>query len=93
MQGKAPAGQVALSTPAGTLPPASSKAMVFPARPGYGTVGRRCQVRANHVLVQLADKDIYHYDVRIHDPGLSVSPTKPYKFQENHSIFMSSFHR
>ncbi|KAG0548150.1 hypothetical protein BDA96_01G141900 [Sorghum bicolor] len=71
MQGKAPAGQVALSTPAGTLPPASSKAMVFPARPGYGTVGRRCQVRANHVLVQLADKDIYHYDVTITPESVS----------------------
>ncbi|PWZ58541.1 Protein argonaute 12 [Zea mays] len=61
MQGKAP-DQMA---PAGTLPPASSKAMVFPPRPGYGTVGRRCQVRANHVEVKLGDKDIYHYDVTI----------------------------
>lgn len=47
----------------GILPPASSKALVFPARPGYGTLGRRCRVRANHFLVQVADKEIYHYDV------------------------------
>jgi eukaryotic translation initiation factor 2C len=47
----------------GRLPPASSKAPVFPARPGYGTLGRRCRVRANHFLVQVADKEIYHYDV------------------------------
>jgi eukaryotic translation initiation factor 2C len=73
IQGKAPAGQVALSAPAGTLPPASSKAMVFPARPGYGTVGRRCRVRANHVHVQLADTDIYHYDVRIYMTPICVS--------------------
>lgn len=68
MQGKAP-DQMA---PAGTLPPASSKAMVFPPRPGYGTVGRRCQVRANHVEVKLGDKDIYHYDVRTHGPYLCL---------------------
>ncbi|XP_062213663.1 protein argonaute 12-like [Phragmites australis] len=57
--------KLALPAPAGSLPPASSKALVFPARPGYGTVGRRCRVRANHFLVQAADKDIYHYDVSI----------------------------
>jgi hypothetical protein len=56
---------VASATPEGRLPPASSKAMVCPARPAYGTVGRRFRVRANHFLVQLADKEIYHYDVCI----------------------------
>lgn len=57
----------------GRLPPSSSKALVFPARPGYGTLGRRCRVRANHFLVQVADKEIYHYDVcavYMHDPSL-----------------------
>ncbi|XP_044377492.1 protein argonaute 12 [Triticum aestivum] len=49
------------------LPPVSSKAEKFPARPGFGTIGRRCRVRANHFLVQVADKEIYHYDVAI-DP-------------------------
>uniref|UniRef100_I1PEF1 Piwi domain-containing protein n=1 Tax=Oryza glaberrima TaxID=4538 RepID=I1PEF1_ORYGL len=58
--------QVAAPAPApppATLPPSSSKAMTFPARPDVGTIGRRCRVRANHFLVQVADKDIYHYDV------------------------------
>ncbi|VAH95688.1 unnamed protein product [Triticum turgidum subsp. durum] len=50
-----------------SLPPVSSKAEKFPARPGFGTIGRRCRVRANHFLVQVADKEIYHYDVTI-DP-------------------------
>lgn len=57
----------------GRLPPSSSKALVFPARPGYGTLGRRCRVRANHFFVQVADKEIYHYDVcavYMHDPSL-----------------------
>jgi len=57
----------------GRLPPASSKALVFPARPGYGTLGRRCRVRANHFLVQVADKEIYHYDVCIYAWPLSLS--------------------
>uniref|UniRef100_A0A5B6ZD42 Protein argonaute 5 n=1 Tax=Davidia involucrata TaxID=16924 RepID=A0A5B6ZD42_DAVIN len=46
-------------------PPASSKALSFPARPGYGTVGRKCVVRANHFLVEVADRDLNHYDVSI----------------------------
>ncbi|KAG8043019.1 hypothetical protein GUJ93_ZPchr0092g38063, partial [Zizania palustris] len=47
------------------LPPTTSKAMVFPARPGFGTAGRRCRVRANHFAVELLDKSIFHYDVAI----------------------------
>lgn len=67
MQGKSPVQttQMALAAPAGSLPPTSSKALVLPPRPGYGTAGRRCRVRANHVQVRLADKEIYHYDVAI----------------------------
>jgi hypothetical protein len=58
--------QAALAAP-GSLPPVSSKAEKFPARPGFGTVGKRCRVRANHFLVQVADQDIHHYDVRVFD--------------------------
>ncbi|KAM0823432.1 hypothetical protein ACQ4PT_070874 [Festuca glaucescens] len=43
----------------------SSKAEKFPARPSFGTVGKRCRVRANHFLVQVANQDIHHYDVAI----------------------------
>ncbi|PUZ37586.1 hypothetical protein GQ55_9G131000 [Panicum hallii var. hallii] len=59
-------GQAAqvVGAPAGRLPPASCKALVFPARPGYGTIGRRCRVRSNHFLVHVADTEIYHYDLR-----------------------------
>ncbi|KAL5210131.1 hypothetical protein ABZP36_005754 [Zizania latifolia] len=70
----------------GALPPTSSKALVFPARPGFGTAGRRCRVRANHFVVQLADKTIYHYDsLRPTQMGLSlnidISATAFYKAQ------------
>ncbi|KAK1270095.1 Protein argonaute MEL1 [Acorus gramineus] len=36
-----------------------------PARPGFGTFGTKCLVRANHFLVQLSDKDLHHYNVAI----------------------------
>ncbi|XP_057955884.1 protein argonaute 5-like [Malania oleifera] len=45
--------------------PTSSKAVTFPKRPGYGTVGQKCVVRANHFLVQVAERDLYQYDVSI----------------------------
>ncbi|KAL8170239.1 hypothetical protein V2J09_022043 [Rumex salicifolius] len=49
-----------------TLSPSSSKAVGPPPRPGYGKIGRKYVVRANHFRVQLTNnKDIYHYDVSI----------------------------
>ncbi|XP_073158792.1 protein argonaute MEL1 [Henckelia pumila] len=47
------------------LPPVSSKALPQPARPGFGTMGQKVTVRANHFLVQVADRDLHHYDVSI----------------------------
>ncbi|KAJ7972290.1 Argonaute family protein [Quillaja saponaria] len=44
-------------------PPSSSKAIISPARPGYGTIGTRNVIRANHFLVELGDRDLYDYDV------------------------------
>ncbi|KAH9700185.1 protein argonaute 5 [Citrus sinensis] len=58
--------KLTLAAPAAaTLPPSSSQAMRFPVRPGFGTVGKKCVVRANHFMVQLAERDIHHYDVSI----------------------------
>ncbi|XP_059455090.1 protein argonaute 1-like [Corylus avellana] len=37
----------------------------FPKRPGYGTIGKRIAVRANHFLVEVADRDLHHYAVSI----------------------------
>ncbi|XVE59479.1 hypothetical protein DITRI_Ditri05aG0049200 [Diplodiscus trichospermus] len=61
--------QVATTAP--PLPPSSSKATRPPPRPGLGTVGRKCRVRANHVLVDFADKDLHHYDVSITPMSIS----------------------
>ncbi|KAF3774292.1 argonaute 10 protein [Nymphaea thermarum] len=46
-------------------PPASSKAIRFPARPGYGQAGVKCLVKANHFFAELPQKDLNHYDVTI----------------------------
>lgn len=52
-------------TPETTVPPpSSSKAVKFPVRPGFGQAGKKVTIRANHFLVQVADRDLYHYDVR-----------------------------
>ncbi|KAK7843798.1 protein argonaute 5 [Quercus suber] len=45
--------------------PSSSKTLVIPRRPGYGSVGKKIEVRANHFLVEVADRDLHHYDVTI----------------------------
>lgn len=43
--------------------PASSKSVRFPLRPGKGTYGDRCIVKANHFFAELPDKDLHQYDV------------------------------
>jgi len=45
--------------------PASSKSVRFPLRPGKGTYGDRCIVKANHFFAELPDKDLHQYDVTI----------------------------
>lgn len=45
--------------------PVSSKATTFPARPGFGKVGNKVIIKANHFLVAVADRDLNHYDVSI----------------------------
>ncbi|XP_039779696.1 protein argonaute 1C-like isoform X1 [Panicum virgatum] len=45
--------------------PSSSKSLRFPLRPGKGSVGTRCLVKANHFFAQLPDRDLHHYDVSI----------------------------
>ncbi|KAB1227356.1 Protein argonaute 5 [Morella rubra] len=46
-------------------PPSSSKALSIPKRPGFGSKGQKIMVRANHFLVEVADRDLHHYDVSI----------------------------
>uniref|UniRef100_A0A1D1XWX4 Protein argonaute 1A n=1 Tax=Anthurium amnicola TaxID=1678845 RepID=A0A1D1XWX4_9ARAE len=43
----------------------SSKSMRFPLRPGKGSTGARCVVKANHFFAELPNKDLHQYDVSI----------------------------
>ncbi|MBA0773782.1 hypothetical protein Gotri_009035 [Gossypium trilobum] len=45
--------------------PPSSKSVRFPLRPGKGSTGTRCIVKANHFFAELPDKDLHQYDVTI----------------------------
>ncbi|XP_024023541.1 protein argonaute 1 [Morus notabilis] len=45
--------------------PPSSKSMRFPLRPGKGSTGIKCIVKANHFFAELPDKDLHQYDVTI----------------------------
>lgn len=56
-------GQESASSQAIQPVPASSKSMRFPLRPGKGSYGIRCVVKANHFFAELPDKDLHQYDV------------------------------
>lgn len=43
--------------------PTSTKSLSFAPRPGYGQVGTKCIVKANHFFAELPDKDLNQYDV------------------------------
>lgn len=45
--------------------PTSSKSLNFASRPGFGQVGTKCIVKANHFFAELPDKDLNQYDVTI----------------------------
>uniref|UniRef100_A0A2N9G3P1 Piwi domain-containing protein n=1 Tax=Fagus sylvatica TaxID=28930 RepID=A0A2N9G3P1_FAGSY len=44
---------------------ASRKSLMFHRRPGYGQLGTKCLVKANHFLANIPDSDICHYSVMI----------------------------
>lgn len=43
--------------------PSSSKSLSFAPRPGFGQLGTKCIVKANHFFAELPDKDLNQYDV------------------------------
>lgn len=69
------AGALVATTPTGSVEngakscemdmgfPTSSKSLSFAPRPGFGQVGTRCIVKANHFFAELPDKDLNQYDV------------------------------
>lgn len=57
-------GENSLSV-ASVLFPSSSKSLSFTPRPGYGQLGTKCIVKANHFFAELPDKDLNQYDVSL----------------------------
>ncbi|KAK8443935.1 hypothetical protein SEVIR_9G051150v4 [Setaria viridis] len=53
------------------LAPVSKKGLAHPARPDLGTVGKKVMIRANHFLVDVADNNLFHYDVAINPESKS----------------------
>lgn len=45
--------------------PSSERSLAFPCRPGYGKLGTKCVVKANHFVAELSDKDLSQYNVMI----------------------------
>ncbi|XAR57292.1 hypothetical protein NMG60_11025377 [Bertholletia excelsa] len=45
--------------------PSSSRSLSFAPRPGFGQLGAKCIVKANHFFAELPDKDLNQYDVTI----------------------------
>ncbi|KAK7314734.1 hypothetical protein VNO77_33262 [Canavalia gladiata] len=59
-------GQMTIHTETALAPPPSSKSsMRFPLRPGKGSYGTKCIVKANHFFAELPNKDLHQYDVTI----------------------------
>lgn len=55
--------QMTIASEASAVAPASSKSMRFPLRPGKGSYGTKCIVKANHFFAELPNKDLHQYDV------------------------------
>lgn len=56
-------GQMTIQSESASAPPASSKSVRFPLRPGKGSYGTKCIVKANHFFAELPNKDLHQYDV------------------------------
>jgi len=43
--------------------PTCKSSLMFPCRPGYGQLGTKCLIKANHFLVDISVSDLSHYNV------------------------------
>lgn len=55
----------------------SCKSLKFQSRPGYGQLGTKCIVKANHFLTEITGSDLSHYSVSL----ASVSTVLKYLYQ------------
>ncbi|KAM0985515.1 hypothetical protein ACFX13_012999 [Malus domestica] len=75
------------------LPPSSSKPAVCPAKPGYGKVGEKVQVGANHFLVEVRARDLYHYDNSHVESVVSSTKTKGSSSNSDEEDFLTGLTR
>lgn len=43
--------------------PSSERDLSFPLRPGYGSLGSKCVVKANHFIAEISERNLCHYSV------------------------------
>ncbi|KAK4253121.1 hypothetical protein QN277_010937 [Acacia crassicarpa] len=58
-------GQMSIHSESVSPAPPSSKSVRLPLRPGKGSYGTNCVVKANHFFARLPNKDLHQYDVTI----------------------------
>ncbi|KAJ1435138.1 Ribonuclease H-like superfamily [Sesbania bispinosa] len=58
------------------VPSATCKSLVFPRRPGYGQLGTKCLIKANHFLADISVSDMSHYNVKITPEVISRKTNK-----------------
>uniref|UniRef100_A0A0E0KJZ0 Protein argonaute N-terminal domain-containing protein n=1 Tax=Oryza punctata TaxID=4537 RepID=A0A0E0KJZ0_ORYPU len=51
--------------------PVSKEGLAHPARPGFGAAGKEVMIRGNRFLVNVADNNLFHYDVSINPESKS----------------------
>ncbi|CAI9778877.1 unnamed protein product [Fraxinus pennsylvanica] len=80
-----PTGAIVLAIPNGSVGnggslcqvemglPSSKKSLSFAPRPGYGQLGTKCIVKANHFFAELPDRDLIQYDVTIIPEVVSIT--------------------
>lgn len=52
-------------SPACSASSSSERSLMFPRRPGYGQLGTKCLVKANHFIAELSERNLSQYSVRL----------------------------
>uniref|UniRef100_A0A5B6ZZU0 Uncharacterized protein n=1 Tax=Davidia involucrata TaxID=16924 RepID=A0A5B6ZZU0_DAVIN len=57
-------------------PSSSNKSLMFHHRPGYGQLGTKCLVKANHFLAKISKEDLNQYSVKVMPEVTSIKMNK-----------------
>uniref|UniRef100_A0A0E0P1G3 Protein argonaute N-terminal domain-containing protein n=1 Tax=Oryza rufipogon TaxID=4529 RepID=A0A0E0P1G3_ORYRU len=81
----APAGEASVASDKDRAP-VSKKGLAHPARPGFGAAGKKVMIRANHFLANVADNNLFHYDVSINPESKSRATNREVPNDERTSL-------